>query len=104
MKGEGEITLSDGDRNERRERSEERHSGGGRRFRRRPRVCQFCADGVNSLNYKQVDVVKRYVNDAGKIRSRRDTGNCAKHQRMVARAVKRARHMAFVPYTSDRLR
>lgn len=56
------------------------------------------------MDYKQVDLVKRYVTDAGKIRSRRDTGNCAKHQRMVARAVKRARHMALVPYTSDRLR
>jgi len=57
-----------------------------------------------TLDYTQVDLVKRYVTDAGKIRSRRETGNCAKHQRMVARAVKRARHMALVPYTSDRLR
>jgi small subunit ribosomal protein S18 len=80
-----------------------RRPSGGRRFRRR-RVCQFCADKINTLDYKQVDVVKRYVTDAGKIRSRRETGNCAKHQRMVARAVKRARHMALVPYTSDRLR
>ena len=96
--------MSDYKRNEQNEGSQERRPRGGRRFQRRPRVCQFCADGVNSLNYKQVDVVKRYVNDAGKIRSRRETGNCAKHQRMVARAVKRARHMALVPYTSDRLR
>jgi small subunit ribosomal protein S18 len=97
--------LSEEDRNE--ENSEERGGGrprGGRRFRRRPRVCQFCADKINTLDYKQVDLVKRYVSDAGKIRSRRETGNCAKHQRMVARAVKRARHMALVPYTSDRLR
>ena len=78
--------------------------GGGRRFSRRPRVCRFCSEKITSLDYKQVEMVKRYVTDAGKIRSRRETGNCAKHQRIVARAVKRARHMALVPYTSDRLR
>jgi small subunit ribosomal protein S18 len=104
MKSEGEITLSEEERPQQRERSQERRPRGGRRYHRRPRVCQYCADKINSLNYKQLDVVKRMVNDAGKIRSRRETGNCAKHQRMVARAVKRARHMALVPYTSDRLR
>jgi small subunit ribosomal protein S18 len=96
--------LTEAQRSSSREGSRGRgRPGGGRRFRRR-RVCQFCADKINSLDYKQVDVVKRYVTDAGKIRSRRETGNCAKHQRMVARAVKRARHLALVPYTSDRLR
>jgi small subunit ribosomal protein S18 len=92
-------------------KSSERSSSGGysrdsgrRRFRRRPRNCQFCADKINILDYKQVDLVKRYVTEAGKIRSRRDTGNCAKHQRMVAKAVKRARHMALVPFASDRMR
>lgn len=95
--------MSEDERYEEQERDQDR-SQGGRRYRRRPRVCQFCADRVNSLNYRQIDIVKRYVSDAGKIRSRRETGNCAKHQRMVARAVKRARHMALVPYTSDRLR
>ena len=90
-----------------RERSGNRgggRSGGGRRYSRRPRVCRFCAEKIFTLDYKQVDLVKRYVTDAGKIRSRRETGNCAKHQRMVARAVKRARHMALVPFTSDRVR
>jgi small subunit ribosomal protein S18 len=77
---------------------------GRRRFHRRPRNCQFCADKINSVDYKQVELVKRYVTDAGKIRSRRETGNCAKHQRMVAKAVKRARHMALVPFASDRMR
>lgn len=97
--------MSDEERNREEDNGQDRRQrGGGRRYRRRPRVCQFCADQVNVLNYKQVDIVKRYVNDAGKIRSRRETGNCAKHQRMVARAVKRARHMALVPFTSDRLR
>jgi small subunit ribosomal protein S18 len=77
---------------------------GRRRFRRRPRTCQFCTEKIHTIDYKQVDLVRRYVTEAGKIRSRRDTGNCAKHQRMVARAVKRARHMALVPFASDRMR
>ena len=78
--------------------------GRGRRFTRRPRVCQFCADKTKSLDYKQIDLLKRYVTDQGKIRSRRETGACAKHQRMVARAVKRARHMALLPFSAERYR
>ena len=76
--------------------------GRGRRFSRRPRVCQFCVDKTKSLDYKQVDLLKRYVTDQGKIRSRRETGACAKHQRMVAKAVKRARHMALLPFAAER--
>jgi small subunit ribosomal protein S18 len=67
-------------------------------------VCQFCADQSIVIDYKQVDMVRRFVTEAGKIRSRRDTGNCAKHQRQVANAVKRARHLALVPFASDRMR
>jgi small subunit ribosomal protein S18 len=78
--------------------------GRGRRYSRRPRVCQFCADKTKSLDYKQIDLLKRYVTDQGKIRSRRETGACAKHQRMVARAVKRARHMALLPFAAERYR
>ena len=78
--------------------------GGPRRFRRRPRVCQFCADKSMKIDYKQQDLVKRFVDDQGKIRSRRETGNCAKHQRMVAKTVKQARHMALLPFVSDRYR
>lgn len=75
-----------------------------RRFRRRARVCQFCADQVVSIDYKQSEVLKRFITESGKIRGRRQTGTCARHQRMMARAVKRARHMALLPYTSDRFR
>jgi small subunit ribosomal protein S18 len=78
--------------------------GRGRRFSRRPRVCQFCADKTKKLDYKQIDLLKRYVTDQGKIRSRRETGACAKHQRMVAKAVKRARHMALLPFSAERYR
>ncbi len=75
-----------------------------RRYSRRPRVCQFCADQVTWLDYKQVDLVKRYVSDQGKIRPRRETGTCARHQRMLAKAIKRARHMALVPFAAERFR
>ena len=71
------------------------------RFGRRPRVCQFCADQTKTLGYKQTDILRRFVTDQGKIRGRRETGTCAKHQRMVARAVKRARHMALLSFAGE---
>lgn len=67
-------------------------------------MCQFCADQVVSIDYKQTEQLKRYITESGKIRGRRQTGTCARHQRMLARSVKRARHMALLPYTSDRFR
>lgn len=72
-----------------------------RRFGRRERVCQFCADKTKSIDYKQTDLLRRFVTDQGKIRGRRETGTCAKHQRMVARAVKRARHMALLSFAGE---
>jgi small subunit ribosomal protein S18 len=78
--------------------------GAGRQYRRRPRLCKFCADKTTHINYKQHDLLKRYIKESGKIRSRRETGNCATHQRMVSGAIKRARHMALLPFTVERLR
>ena len=75
-----------------------------RRFGRRPRLCQFCAEQVIWMDYKQLDVLKRSVTDQGKIRSRRETGTCARHQRMLAKAIKRARHMALLPFATERFR
>lgn len=75
-----------------------------RRFRRRPRICQFCSDPSKQIDYKGTDVLKRFVKDTGKIRPRRETGTCAKHQRSLAKAIKRSRHMALMPYTSGRFR
>lgn len=72
-----------------------------RRFRPRRRVCEFCADKNKRLDYKDVDEVKKYVSDRGKILPRRATGTCAKHQRKVAKAVKRARIIALVPFVSE---
>jgi len=74
-----------------------------RRRGRRPRkkVCNFCKDKTNSIDYKDVDQLRRYITERGKILPKRVTGTCAKHQRMVARAVKRARSVALLPYTTD---
>ncbi len=68
---------------------------------RRPRkkVCVFCADKVEDIDYKDVEKLRKYVSDKGKILPRRVTGCCAKHQRKVTVAVKRARTIALLPYT-----
>ncbi len=72
----------------------------GGRYVRRVRVCQFCAEKIKAADYKQVDLLRKYITERGKIRPRRQTGACAKHQRMVTEAIKRARHMALLPYQS----
>ena len=70
--------------------------------RRRKKVCVFCADKENKgIDYKDVNKLKRYVSERGKILPRRITGNCAKHQRALTVAVKRARHIALMPYTVE---
>ncbi len=77
---------------------------GGRRYYSRPRVCQFCTDPSSRIDYKQVDMLQRFVTEEGKIRPRRQTGTCAKHQRQLAKAVKRARHVALLPFAGEVLR
>ena len=69
--------------------------------RRRKKVCVFCADKNAVIDYKDVNKLKRYVSERGKILPRRITGNCAKHQRALTVAIKRARHVALMPYTTD---
>lgn len=67
---------------------------------RRPRkkVCSFCVDKVESLDYKDLGKLRKYITERGKILPRRISGNCAKHQRQVTLAVKRARSIALLPY------
>lgn len=77
----------------------EMEQGHERRYYSRPKVCQFCADKNMAIDYKLGDVLRRFVTEEGKIRPRRQTGTCAKHQRQLAGAVKRARHIALLPYT-----
>lgn len=69
-------------------------------MRRRKKVCVFCGKD-KCIDYKDVNLLKRYVSERGKILPRRITGNCAKHQRALTVAVKRARHIALMPYVQD---
>ena len=72
-------------------------SGGGRR-----KSCHFCRDKVDQIDYKDFQSLRRYLSDRGKIRSRRITGACRRHQNQLATAVKRARELALLPYVSER--
>ena len=72
-----------------------------REVRRRRKVCQFCADKVESIDYKDTAKLRKFVSDRGKILPRRMTGTCAKHQRQLSEAIKRARAIALLPYTVD---
>ena len=76
--------------------------GGARRPRRK--VCSFCVDKVKKIDYKDVGRIRRYISERGKIDPRRKSGSCAKHQRMLTTALKRARLMAMLPYTADHVR
>jgi small subunit ribosomal protein S18 len=67
----------------------------------RKRGCYFCKEKVDEIDYKNTNQLRRYISEKGKIRSRRITGACRRHQRQVAVAVKRAREMALLPYVSD---
>ena len=64
------------------------------------KYCQFCADKTDYIDYKDIALLRKFVSDRGKIRARRVTGNCAQHQRRVATAVKNAREMAILPYST----
>ena len=68
--------------------------------RKRRKVCIFCGKD-NEINYKDTAKLKRFVSERGKILPRRVTGNCARHQRAITTAVKRARHLALMPYVDD---
>jgi small subunit ribosomal protein S18 len=83
------------------ETSLENEQTSSRRYVARPKICQFCADKHLEINYKQADLLRRFVAEDGKIRPRRQTGTCARHQRTLARAIKLARHIALLPYTGD---
>lgn len=71
----------------------------GRRPRRK--VCSFCVDEVEEIDYKDVAKLRRYITERGKILPRRISGNCAKHQRQMTTAIKRARNVALLPFTCE---
>ena len=95
--------MSD-ERPERPERSGSGGEGGGergdRKFFAKPKFCQFCADKTLTIDYKKVDLLRKYVTEEGNLRPRRQTGACARHQRLVAAAVKQARHVALLPFAN----
>lgn len=74
---------------------------GKRVFYRRRKVCKFTAEGIEYIDYKDIKLLQQYIPERGKIMPRRITGTSARHQRMLAQAIKRARHLALLPYTTD---
>ena len=75
-----------------------------RRYIPRKKVCAFCVGRVDTIDYKQPQLLYRFLTDRGKIKPRRQTGVCAKHQRRLAKAIKRARHLALLPYSAEHVR
>jgi small subunit ribosomal protein S18 len=74
------------------------------RDRRRRKVCAFCADKSKAIDYKEVNRLRRYISERAKIEPRRKTGTCAQHQRALAVALKRARHVALLPCAPQHMR
>jgi small subunit ribosomal protein S18 len=72
-----------------------------RRFKPRKRVCSFCVDKSNHMDYKDINKLKKYITERGKILPRRISGNCSKHQRELTTAIKRARQVALLPYSAE---
>src|SRR5436190_9881216 len=73
---------------------------GGSRFGGRRKVCGFCVDNISEVDYKDIPRLRRYISERGKIEPRRKLGTCAKHQRSLTTAIKRARHVALLPFTT----
>ena len=74
------------------------------RYVPRRKVCMFCVDKVAKIEYKDAPRLRRFVSDRGKIEPRRKTGTCARHQRALSTAIKRARHIALLPFTAQHIR
>jgi small subunit ribosomal protein S18 len=86
-------------------RSRDQSSGpprrGRRQYLRKRKVCRFCADRVDHIDYKKAEILQPYVQDRGKIVPRRITGTCSRHQRWLAVAIKRARNIALLPFATE---
>ena len=98
--GGGRFGGSGGDRKREPREGRGGPGGGGFRFFQK-KVCRFCQEKANLVDYKDVEKLKKFLTEKGKIIPRRITGNCAKCQRMLARAIKKARHSAFVAFQVD---
>jgi len=82
------------------ERGQRRPAGGGGGFRRR-RVCKFRSEKIDYIDYKDVKLLQQFIPERSKILPRRISGTCANHQRPLQQAIKRARHLALIPFTTD---
>lgn len=89
----------DGDGGDRPQRGR-RGGGGGGRFGPRRKVCGFCADNIEEVDYKDISRLRRHLSERGKIEPRRKLGTCARHQRSLTVAIKRARHVALLPFVA----
>lgn len=69
--------------------------------RNKKRICNFCIDNIDRIDYKDISRLRRYITERGKILPRRITGNCARHQRQLTTAIKRARNIALLPFTAE---
>jgi len=74
---------------------------GKRVFFRRRKVCKFCADRIEYIDYKDIKLLQQFIPERAKILPRRISGTCARHQRILQQAIKRARHLALLPFTTD---
>jgi small subunit ribosomal protein S18 len=90
-----------GDRDRDRDKDKDKDKAGRRGFFRRRRVCKFCVEKIDYVNYKDVKLLAPFIPERGKIQPRRISGVCAKHQRALQTAIKRARQIALVPYVTD---
>ena len=87
----------------RRSTNNPRTRGKRQEFRRgKPKPCYFCKENIDNVDWKDATLLRKYMSDRAKIRSRRVNGNCPRHQRQVARAIKNAREMALLPYIAGR--
>ena len=86
------------------DKDKDKDKGGRRGFFRRRRVCKFCVEKIDYINYKDVRLLAPFIPERGKIQPRRISGVCATHQRALQTAIKRARHLALLPYVSDTIR
>lgn len=78
-------------------------SWNGKKYIAKRRVCNFCSDKVEEIDYKDASKLRRYISDRGRIEPRRKTGTCSRHQRALATAIKRARHIAILPYVAEHM-
>ncbi len=83
------------------EKGEARGRAAGKMRRAKKKVCAFCVDKIDGIDYKEVARLRKFISERGKILPRRVTGNCAKHQRQLTTAIKRARQIALLPYTVE---